>query len=116
MCQAGAGPEPLTLTLWQASAFIMFPDIYSSCRGASILRDHTAVDAVEMFDRASLRSAAAWFCGWCQLCKLAAVLRMLLVSECPLTVAMDSIACMRVMHTELKKRNSSPASKAVRGV
>ena len=45
----------LKVTLWQASAFIMFPDIYSSCRGASILRDHTAVDAVEMFDRASLR-------------------------------------------------------------
>ena len=47
----------------QASAFIMFPDIYSSCRGASILRDQTAVDAVEMFDRASLRSAAADSCG-----------------------------------------------------
>ena len=43
----------------------MFPDIYSSCRGASILRDHTAVDAVEMFDRASLRSAAAWLCWEC---------------------------------------------------
>ena len=43
----------------------MFPDIYSSCRGASILRDHTAVDAVEMFDRASLRSAAAGFRGAC---------------------------------------------------
>lgn len=51
----------------------MFPDIYSSCRGASILRDHTAVDAVEMFDRASLRSAAAWLCGWCQLCELASL-------------------------------------------
>jgi hypothetical protein len=36
----------------------MFPDIYSACRGASELRDHTAVDAVEMFDRASLRWAA----------------------------------------------------------
>ncbi len=44
--------------LRQASTFVMFPDIYSACRGASVLRDHTAVDAVEMFDRASLRWAA----------------------------------------------------------
>ncbi|KAK9821918.1 hypothetical protein WJX81_005753 [Elliptochloris bilobata] len=39
----------------KASTFVMFPDIYSACRGASVLRDQTAVDAVEMFDRASLR-------------------------------------------------------------
>ena len=58
---AGLKQRPCTR---QASAFIMFPDIYSSCRGASILRDHTAVDAVEMFDRASLRCAAAWLCRW----------------------------------------------------
>lgn len=43
------------LTLVQASAFIMFPDIYSACSAASVLRDETAVDAVEMFDRAALR-------------------------------------------------------------
>lgn len=41
--------------VFQASAFIMFPDVYSACRGASVLRDQTAVDAVEMFDRAALR-------------------------------------------------------------
>ena len=49
--------------VWQASAFVMFPDIYSACRGASVLRDQTAVDAVEMFDRASLRRAPASACG-----------------------------------------------------
>lgn len=43
----------------KASAFIMFPDVYSACRGASILRDETTVDAVEMFDRASLRECEA---------------------------------------------------------
>jgi D-lactate dehydrogenase len=32
----------------------MFPDVHSACRAASVLRDQTAVDAVEMFDRASL--------------------------------------------------------------
>ncbi|CAG9465318.1 unnamed protein product [Pedinophyceae sp. YPF-701] len=39
----------------KASAFVMFPDVESACRAASVLRDKTAVDAVEMFDRASLR-------------------------------------------------------------
>ena len=38
----------------KASAFVMFPDVHSACRAASVLRDQTAVDAVEMFDRASL--------------------------------------------------------------
>jgi D-lactate dehydrogenase len=38
----------------QASAFVMFPDVHSACRAASVLRDETAVDAVELFDRASL--------------------------------------------------------------
>ncbi|BDA46133.1 probable glycolate oxidase subunit GlcD at N-terminal half [Coccomyxa sp. Obi] len=38
----------------KASTFIMFPDVHSACRAASVLRDETAVDAVEMFDRASL--------------------------------------------------------------
>lgn len=49
--------QPHVVVSWvlQASAFIMFPDIYSACRGASVLRDQTAVDAVEMFDRAALR-------------------------------------------------------------
>lgn len=40
----------------QASAFVLFPDVHSACSGASVLRDQTAVDAVEMFDRAALRS------------------------------------------------------------
>lgn len=39
----------------KASAFVMFPDVHDACRGASVLRDETSVDAVEMFDRASLR-------------------------------------------------------------
>jgi len=38
----------------KASAFIMFPDIHIACKAASILRNETAVDAVEMFDHASL--------------------------------------------------------------
>jgi hypothetical protein len=70
---AGSSVSILRLHL-QASAFIMFPDIYSACRGASVLRDQTAVDAVEMFDRAALRyvrckkftyafGVIAWACG-----------------------------------------------------
>jgi hypothetical protein len=52
----------LTVPWWplpekQASAFIVFPDVRAACRAASILRDETAVDAVELFDRASLRRA-----------------------------------------------------------
>ncbi|KAI3429690.1 hypothetical protein D9Q98_005775 [Chlorella vulgaris] len=39
----------------KASAFVVFPDVMSACQGASVLRDQTSVDAVEMFDRASLR-------------------------------------------------------------
>lgn len=42
----------------QASTFVMFPDVHSACSAASVLRDQTAVDAVEMFDTASLR----WAC------------------------------------------------------
>ena len=41
----------------KASAFIMFPDIKSACSAASVLRSETSVDAVEMFDRASLRES-----------------------------------------------------------
>jgi hypothetical protein len=33
----------------------MFPDVMAACKAASVLRDNTSVDAVEMFDRASLR-------------------------------------------------------------
>lgn len=47
--------ECFTLTSVQSSAFIVFPDVYSACAAASVLRDKTAVDAVEMFDRASLK-------------------------------------------------------------
>ncbi|KAG2497441.1 hypothetical protein HYH03_004596 [Edaphochlamys debaryana] len=39
----------------KASAFIVFPDVRSACKGASVLRSETAVDAVELFDRASLK-------------------------------------------------------------
>lgn len=39
----------------QASTFVMFPDVHSACSAASVLRDQTAVDAVELFDTASLR-------------------------------------------------------------
>ena len=39
----------------KASAFVMFPDVHAACSAASVLRDQTAVDAVEMFDRPSLR-------------------------------------------------------------
>jgi FAD/FMN-containing dehydrogenase len=35
----------------KASAFIVFPDVRAASRAASILRDETAVDAVELFDR-----------------------------------------------------------------
>ena len=37
----------------KASAFIVFPDVRSACAAASVLRDETAVDAVELFDRCS---------------------------------------------------------------
>lgn len=35
----------------KASAFIVFPDVRAACQASSILRDETAVDAVELFDR-----------------------------------------------------------------
>eukprot|EP00775_Hariotina_reticulata_P006936 gene6936-7154_t len=43
----------------KASAFIVFPDVRAACQASSILRDETAVDAVELFDRASLRECEA---------------------------------------------------------
>jgi len=39
----------------KASAFIMYDHVEDACRGAAVLRRNTRVDAVEMFDRASLR-------------------------------------------------------------
>ena len=39
----------------KASAFIMYDHVEDACRGAAVLRRNTKVDAVEMFDRASLR-------------------------------------------------------------
>jgi D-lactate dehydrogenase len=39
----------------KASAFIMYDHVQDACRGAAVLRRGTKVDAVEMFDRASLR-------------------------------------------------------------
>jgi D-lactate dehydrogenase len=38
----------------KASAFIVFPNVRAACAGASVLRDETAVDAVELFDRSVL--------------------------------------------------------------
>ena len=35
----------------KSSAFIVFPDVRAACKAASVLRDQTAVDAVELFDR-----------------------------------------------------------------
>ncbi len=43
----------------KASAFIMFPHVELACKAAALLRRHTSVDAVEMFDRASLRECEA---------------------------------------------------------
>lgn len=46
--------------IWlQASAFMMFPDMNTACRAAGVLRTETAVDAVEVFDRAALRECEA---------------------------------------------------------
>lgn len=39
----------------KASAFVMFPHVKDACEAAAVLRYNTSVDAVEMFDRASLR-------------------------------------------------------------
>ncbi|KAH7615608.1 hypothetical protein Ndes2526B_g09647 [Nannochloris sp. 'desiccata'] len=43
----------------KASAFVLFPDIMSACKAAAVLRHETAVDAVELFDRAALREFEA---------------------------------------------------------
>lgn len=43
----------------KASAFVVFPDIMAACRAAAVLRNETSVDAVEMFDRASLRECVS---------------------------------------------------------
>lgn len=39
----------------KASAFIIFKDVEDACRAAAVLRRETTVDAVELFDRASLK-------------------------------------------------------------
>lgn len=43
----------------KASAFVVFPDVRAACRAAAVLRRETAVDAVELFDRPSLRECEA---------------------------------------------------------
>lgn len=43
----------------KASAFMVFPDVRAACKAAAVLRYETAVDAVELFDRASLRECEA---------------------------------------------------------
>lgn len=54
----------------QASSFMMFPDMHTACRAASVLRTETAVDAVEVFDRAALRWVHDCIacCGWSHVC------------------------------------------------
>ena len=42
----------------KASAFIVFPDIGDACDATSVLRKETSVDAVEIFDRRSLKLCA----------------------------------------------------------
>jgi len=42
----------------KASAFLVFPDIEDACDATTILREKTSVDAVELFDRRSLRLCA----------------------------------------------------------
>ena len=42
---------------YKASAFVMFKDVMAACTSAAHLRKTTAVDAVEMFDNASLRQS-----------------------------------------------------------
>ncbi len=37
---------------------MVFPDVRAACKAAAVLRNETTVDAVEMFDRASLRECA----------------------------------------------------------
>lgn len=47
----------------KASAFMVFPDVRSACAGASVLREETTVDAVELFDRyvlAVFRFESVW--------------------------------------------------------
>ena len=38
----------------------MFPDMHTACKAASVLRTETAVDAVEVFDRAALRGVVLY--------------------------------------------------------
>ena len=45
----------LSLIAMQASAFVLFPDVHTACRAASVMRDETSVDAVEIFDRPALK-------------------------------------------------------------
>ncbi|KAK9807175.1 hypothetical protein WJX73_004038 [Symbiochloris irregularis] len=51
----------------KASSFVMFPDVFTACKAAYILRNETAVDAVEMFDRASLKECAGLSEEMCKL-------------------------------------------------
>lgn len=67
----------------QASTFVMFPDVFSACRAASILRDETPVDAVEMFDRAAVRFVSlqpVFPCGTHQCCSYCLYFYLLLLS------------------------------------
>ena len=46
----------------KASACMVFPDVHAACAAASMLRDQTAVDAVELFDRHA-QLAPTWCCN-----------------------------------------------------
>ena len=43
---------------YKASAFLVFPDIGDACDATTVLRQQTSVDAVEIFDRRSLKLCA----------------------------------------------------------
>ena len=48
----------------KASAFVMFPDVHSACRAASVLRDQTAVDAVEIEEDVALPRRGSRLTAW----------------------------------------------------
>ena len=58
-CSSALSADAAFVVMLQASSFMMFPDMNTACRAASVLRTETAVDAVEVFDRASRRECEA---------------------------------------------------------
>ena len=78
----------------QASTFVMFPDVHSACRAASILRDETAVDAVELFDTASLRWAS-----------ILAACQLIAISKRGPHICMNNL-CVCLLHLSLDLRSA----------